>query len=431
MSLRHHDARTRATLERFRDHVNPSLAKLARFSFCDHVEWRGEGATVYDVDGRAYLDCVGSFGALSAGHAHPRIVAAVQEQAARLGLSTKLLLNEPMAYLAAELAEIAPGELQYCFFVNSGTEAVEAALKFARLKSGRHRVVSAVGGFHGKTLGALSASGRKLYRDPFLPLLDGFVQVPFGDLDALRAALRDDVGAVLLEPIQGEGGVIVPPPGYLRAVRALTRERGVLLIVDEVQTGLGRTGRTFAVEEEDVAPDLLVLAKALGGGVMPIGAVLGTPEVWEPLVRNPTLHSTTFGGNPLACAAARTFLAVLRDERLAERAARHGAVLMAGLERIAEEHPEVIAEVRGRGLLIGVELSDVQFTAELVAELNRRSILTFYTVNNERVLRIEPPLVVGEDQIRFLLDGFAAAVERVAPVALAVRDAALAAKEAR
>jgi putrescine aminotransferase len=266
------------------------------------------------------------------------------------------------------------------------------------------------GAFHGKTLGALSATGRDHYKAPFEPLVPGFTHVPFGDAASLDAAIGSTTAAVMLEPIQGEAGVIVPPPGYLREVREICDRRGVLLIADEIQTGLGRTGRMFCVEHEAVVPDIMTLAKALGGGVMPIGAFIARPQLWEKMRRDPYLHSSTFGGNPLACRAALATLDVLVDEGLPARAEPLGARFLGHLREIQGQHPRVVSGVRGRGLMLGIEFAHPDLALMTSAEAGRRGVITFYTLNNPNVIRIEPPLVITPELIDRAARGIAEAV---------------------
>jgi putrescine aminotransferase len=383
----------------YQQHVNPGFYSLLSFMGLDSAEVEAEGWTVRAADGREYIDCVGGYGSYNFGHRHPQIVAAVQEQLNRMPMSSKLLLNPVLAGLCADLAAIAPGELQYSFISNSGTEAVEAALKIARLRSGKHGFISAHNAYHGKTLGSLSSTHRDSFQQPFRPLLAGFAEVPFGDLAAVEAAIDDDTAGLLVEPVQGEGGINVAPPGYLTGLREITRRRGVLLIVDEVQTGLGRTGRNFACERERIEPDILVLAKSLGGGVMPIGATMGTPWVWEPLIQSPLIHTSTFGGNELACAAGRAALALLQQERLAEKAEADGAYFLEGLRTLAGQYPEVIREVRGQGLMIGISTQSQDISQLLIASIIQQQVLFAFALNKPDVLRVEPPLVIPRDVI--------------------------------
>lgn len=401
------------TIEKYRRYVNPGLATLMDFVGFHAVEASGEGAIVRDTLGEEYLDFLGGYGVFALGHAHPKVVRAVQEQAAKMSLSTRVLFNRPMADLAEKLAEITPGELQYTFFCNSGTEAVEGALKLARLATGKTQIIGTEGGFHGKTYGGLSASGREVYRKPFAPLLPEFVHVPYGNVEAVAAAITDATAAVIVEPIQGENGVIVPPDDYLPGLRKLCTERGVLLILDEVQTGMGRTGKLFGCQHWDVVPDIMTLAKALGGGVMPIGAFTATPKIWEVFTPNPLLHSSTFGGNELACAAGLAAIEAIQEEGLPERAAELGEELIAGLRCVAEKYPGTITSVRGKGLLIGVEFTERDIAALVIAGFAQQHILAAYTLNNPCVIRFEPPLLVTREQVARVLEAFDTAVSGV------------------
>ena len=398
------------TVEKYRRYVNPGLATLMEFVGFRAVEWQGEGVTVRDSAGAEYLDFLGGYGVFALGHAHPRVVDAVRAQLARLPLSSRVLFNRPMADLAERLAAITPGALQYTFFCNSGTEAVEGALKLARLATGRTQVIGTEGGFHGKTFGALSASGREVFRAPFTPLVPDFLHVPYGDVDAMTAAISTRTAAVIVEPVQGENGVIVPPDAYLPALRRLCDAHGALLIFDEVQTGLGRTGTLFGCQHWDVAPDIMTLAKALGGGVMPIGAFIGTPAVWKAFEPNPLLHSSTFGGNELACVAGLAAIEAILAEDLPAHAAAMGAQLIAGLRAVSARYPGTITDVRGLGLLIGVEFTDRDIAALVIAGLAQQHILAAYTLNNPCVIRFEPPLIVTEAHIARLLAALDSAI---------------------
>jgi len=317
-----------------------------------------------------------------------------------------------MADLAELLAKITPGDLQYSFFVNSGTEAVEGALKLARIHTGKTKVVSTVNAFHGKTFGSLSATGRDMFRDPFFPLLDGFIHVPFGDVAAMEHAIDEDTAAVIIEPIQGEGGIIVPLDDYLPIVRDLCNRKNVLLICDEVQTGLGRTGKMFAVDHYGVVPDILTTAKALGGGVMPLGAYVARPHLYEKYITSPFLHTSTFGGNPLACAAGIATIQVLQEEGLIQKAAVTGEKMLGALRKMAEAFPDVVKEVRGKGLMIGVELTKEGIGGFLMSELIAEGILVAYTLNNPKVMRIEPPLAINEELVNKVVAAFTRAVEK-------------------
>lgn len=397
----------------FERYMNPGLARAFRFMGLEAVEKTAQGALVEDETGQRYIDCAGGYGVFFQGYQHPRIVQAAMRQLNELSLSSRVLLNRPMVDLAERLQQLTPGDLQYSFFCNSGTEAVEAALKFARAATGRSRIISTAGSFHGKTLGSLSVSGRETYQVPFRPLLPDIVHVPYGDAHAVERVMDERVAAVIVEPIQGEGGVIVPADDYLPALRALCDRFGALLIADEVQTGIGRTGKLFAMEHTGVVPDLLCLAKALGGGVMPIGAVVARPGVWRFFEESPLIHTSTFGGNPLACATALEALNVTVEEELVERAAKMGAHILESLDDLRLKYPRVISEVRGRGLMIGLEVPAPGVGGALMSELFQRHVLAVYTLNNERVIRMMPPAVITKDEVSVALQAWQESVDVV------------------
>jgi acetylornithine/LysW-gamma-L-lysine aminotransferase len=361
---------------------------------------RGQGAWVWDADGRAYIDCMGGHGVASLGHCHPAVTAAIQAQAATLVTCFETLYNDQRAGLLAELTARTPGDLNRVFLCNSGAEAVEGAIKVARLFTGRAGIVATMRGFHGRTLGALSATWDEKYRKPFMPLVPGFSHVPYNDLEAMAAAVTEETAGVLVEVVQGEGGVRPADDDYLRGLRRLCDERGSLLIVDEIQTGLGRTGRWFACEYSGLVPDVMCVGKTIGGGV-PMGAV-----VWrETLGTLPEgVHGSTFGGNPLACAAGRAVLRVLADEDLPARAARLGEQTMAGLRAIQSP---LVREVRGRGLLVGVELR--QRVTPLLKALMERGVLALPA--GPTVLRLLPPLVIEEADLKTVVEAIGDALK--------------------
>lgn len=415
------DRRHAEAVRKYAEYVNPSLAKLMNFAGFG-VEDHAEGCYMYDQDGKRYLDCLGGYGVFSLGHRHPRVIEAVRDQLERQPLSGKTFFNERTADLAEALARIAPGDLQFTFFSNSGAEAVEAALKFAKGATGRSRIISTLDSYHGKTLGALATTGREKYRAKFEPLMPGVAFVPFGDTDAAVQAINSETAAFIVEPIQGEGGIHVPPPGYLAALREACDRTGALLIFDEVQTGLARTGQMFGCDHDGVAPDIMTLAKALGGGVMPIGATMGTPNVWDAIYgQNPLLHTSTFGGNPLACAAGLAAIQVIEDEGLVERSAAMGARLKAGLESLKSKL-DLLADVRGRGLMLGVEFAMDEVGELCIAQMVKRGLVAAYTLNNPRVIRFEPPLIINEEQVDWAVETFADAVTETQELLAALVD---------
>ena len=348
---------------------------------------KGRGAEVWDDRGRRYIDCVAGIGVASVGHANPAVAEAVAEQARTLVTCPGIFYNDTRARLLEKLAAVAPGGLSRGFLCNSGAEAVEAAIKFARLTTGRTGIVSAMRGFHGRTLGALSATHKEAYREVFRPLVPDFSFVPFNNPDKLRGAVGEDTAAVLIEPVQGEGGIRPATAEFLEAAREVCDETGALLVFDEIQTGFCRTGRMFACEHYGVVPDMLCLAKAIAGGV-PLGAVLADERVQVP----PGKHGTTYGGNPLACAAALAAIGFMEEERLAGRAAAQGARFREGFEAAM---PRRVRAVRQVGLMIGVELRER--CRPYIEVLGDEGLLTLPA--GTTVIRVLPPLVITEQQI--------------------------------
>lgn len=369
------------------------------------VEWSGRGATFTDALGRTYIDALGGYGLLSLGWSHRKVIDAVKAQLERAPMPTQEMLDWPRGMLANLLAQITPGDLNYAFFVSSGTEAVEGAMKFAKASTGKSGFIAAVRGFHGKTAGSLSLMGKAKFRKPVLPLLPNVYHVPYGDASAVEQQLRiardvgNDIAAVVMEPVQGEAGAIVPPDDYWPRLRQLCDEFDVLLIADEVQTGLGRTGALWGVNHWNVTPDIITSAKALGGGVMPIGAFIAGRKVWEPFIEDPFLHTTTTGGNPLACAAAIATINVVLEEDLPRQAAEKGAYLMERLQPLAQRYDSIYEKITGKGLLIGQHFHDSEVGYKVAAGLFRRRVLIAGTLTNAQTVRIEPPLVIEYDEL--------------------------------
>lgn len=369
----------------------------------DVVIEKAQGVWVYDVEGKKYLDCLSAYSALNQGHVHPKILEAMVAQANKVTLTSRAFRNDQLPLLYQELVEMTGYGMS--LLMNSGAEAVETAVKLARKwayqvkKTPRHQaeIITAAGNFHGRTVSIVSFSTEPSYREDFGPFTPGFITVPYGDADALDSAVTPNTAAVLLEPIQGEGGVIIPPPGYLRKVSEICRRREILLMMDEIQTGLGRTGRMFAAQYEAVRPDIVIVGKALSGGFYPVSAVLADAPLLG--LFTPGEHGSTFGGNPLAAAIARAALRVIRDENLAERSRTLGEYFMEQLCEIPSPH---VKEVRGRGLLIGVELKPQAGGARRFCEaLQERGILAKET--HEHVIRFAPPLVIDRETIDWAL----------------------------
>jgi len=450
------------TLRSFSEHINPVLREFFRFNHIERVFTEGSGCWLTEHDGRRYLDFVAGYGCLNTGHNHPKINQALQAHLDERRPTFVQYVSVPTqaSALATRLSRLSPGQLERVFFSNSGTEAVEAALKLAMAAMDKPRVLYCDNGYHGKTLGALSVTGRAKHRAPFEPLLPRCAPIPFGDVDALENTLKQgDVGAFIVEPIQGEGGVILPPEGYLTRVRQLCDEYGCILILDEIQTGLGRTGKLFACEWENVVPDILVLAKSLSGGVVPIGATLSKAALWDRAygsIDSCVLHTSTFGGGNFAAAAGLATLDVIESEDLAGNALTVGTELKLALTEVASRFP-FIREVRGRGLMIAIEFDNsfdgavnafVQefssrlpgnsaatyrmlsnkakrhmeaaareiernfeelFVLRIVTKLSmEHGILTFVTANSNKVLRIQPPLVLSSGEALQFVEAFTA-----------------------
>ncbi|MGJ7911521.1 putrescine aminotransferase [Neobacillus sp. LXY-1] len=400
---------TKETVDGFRENVNPgflayrkTVTEGGQFAA---VEWSDNGACFKDVNGKEYIDCLGGFGIYNVGHRNPKVVKAVTDQLKRQALHSQDLLDPLRAMLAKILGDITPGDLKYAFFTNSGTESVEAALKLAKMYGERTTFISTTRAFHGKSLGSLSGTAKGMFRKPFLPLIPGFRHVPFGDIDMMSktfevcASVGEDVAAVIIEPIQGEGGIILPPDGYLKQVRELCDQYGALLIFDEVQTGMGRTGKMFAAELYDVVPDIICLAKAFGGGVMPAGAIVAREEVFKSWFENPFMHTTTFGGNPLACAAAIATIGVLIEENLPERAAVVGEYFLNELKKASEGHEDLVQEIRGQGLMIGIEFHKDEIGYDVSKGMFDHGVLVAGTLINSKTIRIEPALTISYEEV--------------------------------
>jgi acetylornithine/succinyldiaminopimelate/putrescine aminotransferase len=396
--------------------VSDDLAGLFRRHVCQTspepmgiVVVRAAGATVWDADGRAWLDLLAGMGVANVGHNHPAVLAAVRAQLER-HLHVMVygeLVQEAQVRLAARLAGLLPAPLSVVYFTSSGTEAIEGALKTARKHTGRPKLVAFEGAFHGDTLGALSLGGNPLYRTPFEPLLPGVVHLPFDD-EAALAAIDRDTAAVVVEPVQAEGGVRIPRPTFLQALRRRCTETGALLVFDEVVTGFGRTGRLFAFEHAGVVPDLLVLAKALGGG-LPLGAFVGSPEVLATLAHDPPLaHVTTFGGHPLSCAAGLAALEVLVREALPARAAALGTQLQDRLGTFLGRGG--LVAVRGIGLLLGLEFADAASCARFTRRARDSGLLLGWTLHRDTVVRLAPPLVLTDAEAERALAAIATAL---------------------
>jgi putrescine aminotransferase len=374
------------------------------------LEWSGQGSTLRDLLDREYIDCLGGYGIFSAGVNHPKIVNAVMNQMQRMALNSQELLEPWRAALGKVLAAVTPGDLQNSFFINNGTDAIEGAIKLTRLYTRRSTFISTLGGFHGKSMGSLSLMGKASFREPFQSGLQDVRFVPYGDADALEAEFRrcDAVGVsiagVVLEPVQGEAGGVVPPADYFPQARELCTRYGALLIADEIQTGMGRTGKLWGVDHWNVVPDIMCLGKSIGGGVMPLSAFISTPEIWEVMIPNPIIHSTTFGGNPLACAAGLAAIEVTLEEDLPGQAAMKGDFLLRELGCLQQQYPQVLKEAHGKGLLIGMEFPQQEIGWKVASGLFKRGVLVAGTYSKAQVIRIEPALGISMDLLKEMLN---------------------------
>ena len=374
------------------------------------IEWSGEGSLLRDLLGREYIDCLGGYGIFSAGVNHPKVVRAVTDQIQRMALNSQELLEPWRAALGKVLAAITPGELQNSFFINNGTDAIEGAIKLTRLYTRRSTFISTLGGFHGKSLGSLSLMGKASFREPFQSGLQDVRFVPYGDGDALEAEFRRcssvgvQIAGLVLEPVQGEAGGIVPPADYFPRARELCTRYGALLIADEIQTGMGRTGKLWGVDHWDVVPDIMCVGKSIGGGVMPLSAFISTAAIWEVMIPNPIIHSTTFGGNPLACAAGLAAIEVTLEEDLPGQAATKGDFLLRELGCLQQKYPAVLQEAHGKGLLIGMEFPTQEIGWKVASGLFKRGVLVAGTYANARVIRVEPALGIPIELLKEMLN---------------------------
>jgi putrescine aminotransferase len=374
---------------------------------------RAEGARIYDRDGRMFIDCVAGYGNLNLGHNHPRIVNAVVEELLSLRPYNLPFLSQAQSRLAERLAEVTPGDLECSLFVNSGSEAVDSGLKLARLATGRPHVVAARGAWHGFTFGAMSVSEPAMCRS-FMPLLGDVTQVPYGDAEAARNAINDQTGALIIEPIQAESGAIVPPVGYLPALMEICAEKKVVLIFDEVKTGIGKTGRVFACEHDGAVPDVILAGKALGGGVVPIGTVTARRNLWGKVGLSFPMSSSSGGGNAPACAAAVAALDTLSDEGLCAQAEHKGARILAAMEDLVREFPGVVSGSSGRGLLIALHTPNLKMASDLVRGCLARGVLVMAAFCDRTRVLIEPPLCIEETLVDSLIESLRGAVSELA-----------------
>jgi putrescine aminotransferase len=374
----------------------------------------GKGCILKTAEGKEYLDLIGGIAVVATGHSHPKVVEAICEQARHIihGNAFGNFIYPIQAELARLIAERAPGNLESTFFCNSGAEAVEGAIKLAVKATGRRKLIYFSRAFHGRTYMTLSLSAKRLYKDPFEPLYPWAIEVPFNDIQTTQAMMSDDVAAIIVEPIQGEGGIRACKDEFLPALSELAHDFGALLIVDEIQTGFGRTGAWFAAEHYGVVPDIMTMAKGIASG-MPLGGFIAAKDLMCELSDPPLVHCTTFGGNPVCCAAAVATVKVIEEENLLQNARDRGAEFMAGMNALREKYPHLVKDVRGRGLLTALEMQQEQDTPAFVGKVNDLGAVVCWTVNSGTTVRVSPPLVITHEQVGRALDIFDQALKSI------------------
>jgi putrescine aminotransferase len=394
-------------------HVSAAYVQFLRRAGLDIDVVRAEGVAVFDRSGRRYIDCVAGYGNLNVGHNHPRVIQAVVEELRSPRPFNLPFLSDAQARLSEMLANVTPGDLECSFIVNSGSEAVDTALKLARLSTGKPEIVCTRGAWHGFTFGALSVSEKSMVRS-FEPLLPGFVAVPYGDAAAIEAAINDRTAAVIVEPLQAESGAVVPPQGYLTALAEICKRLEVILIFDEVKSGIAKTGRMWACDHEAVVPDVLLAGKALGGGAMPIGTVTARRRFWGRFGLSFPMSSSSGAGNAAACAAAIATLEVVREEALADRAARAGERIGRGLHQLSQDHPSLLRGSSGRGLLLALHTDSAKTASEVVSGCARRGAIVMAAFCDRTRILVEPPLAVSDEDADFVVNAIHDSVHEIA-----------------
>jgi putrescine aminotransferase len=412
---------TKDTINYFDNYVSPGWLKYRKSVSTNAavVEWSDKGSYCTGLYGEEFIDCLGGFGIYTCGHRNDEILDVVKAQLDHQALHSQELLDPLRGYLAKAVADITPGDLEYCFFTNGGAEAVEMALKLARIATGGRWYISTVGAFHGKSMGAVSIGGKSTYRVPYTPMVQQVQHVEYGNAADMRKAIKnlyavgEKVAAVILEPIQGEAGIIIPPEGYLKEVREICDEYEVALIFDEIQTGMGRTGTMWRCEAEGVVPDIMTFGKAFGGGIMPITGIICRPKMWtQDLIDNPwLLGSPTFGGNPVCCSAALATIKYMLENDVPGQCKEKGEYLKAGLEKLKEKYPTVIDDVRGTGLMLAVEFCEGEVGYDIAKGLFKRGVMTAGTLVNAKCIRFEPAAVISKDDMDKVIERMDAALE--------------------
>jgi len=388
----------------FTEYISPMKVRTMKSAGLDIIEDRRDGASVWDMTGKKYIDCQTGSGIMNVGRHNREIAEVLKTALDTYDIGVFLLCSKQKADLAKKLAEISPGNLKCSIFGTGGGEANDAAIKLARGYTMKKEIIYAEKAYHGHTGFALSAIGRDAYKEPFEPLIPGFKMVPYGDAQAIHDAITDDTAAVILEPIQGEGGINIPPYGYLKEVRKICSEHETLLILDEIQTGFARTGKMFASEHWGVVPDIMTVAKSLGGGIYPISATIFTEELMDFFIPHPFIHLSTFGGSDLGCIVGLATIDYIEKNHLAEHAAQMGDRFRAGFDSLLKDYPDLLLEVRQKGLMMGLQYTNSSLGPRLTKKLADRGVIAVYTGNDPTICRFMPPLVITPDEVDFVLN---------------------------
>jgi putrescine aminotransferase len=403
----------RETETNYREYLNPFVLRMFKNAGLDIIEGRREGACVWDISGEKYIDCVTGAGIFNIGRHNREITDALKKALDRYDMGGWISIIRERGLLARKLAEITPGNLKYSLFCCGGGEAVEVAVKLARGHTGKTDIICMENGYHGVTGFALPATGREVYKKPFAPLAPGYRHVTFNNINSVKSAVTKDTAAVLLEPVQGEGGIRPADDSYLAELRKLCTENEILLIFDEVQTGFGRTGKMFCAEHSGVTPDILVLAKSLSGGLYPISCAVFTQEISDFLIAHPFIIINSFGGTSLACLTALATIEYIEKNNLPERAELMGKRFMEGLMELKNTYSELVMDVRGKGLMLGIEFPEESIGPRIASLLKKNGVISIYTFNNPRIIRIMPSLVINEFEVDFVVEAFGKSLKEI------------------
>jgi acetylornithine/succinyldiaminopimelate/putrescine aminotransferase len=400
-------------LSDFSKFIGPMKVRTMKAAGLDIIEHKREGVNVWDITGEKYIDCQTGSGIMNVGRRNPDIVEALKKALDTYDIGVFLLCSKPKADLAKKLAEITPGDLKCTIFGVGGGEANDAAIKIARGFTMKKEIIYTQKAYHGHTGFSLSAIGRDAYKEPFEPLMPGFMMVPFGDIEAIKKAITADTAAIILEPIQGEGGINIPPDDYLPQVRKLCDDHEILLILDEIQTGFARTGKMFASEHWGVVPDIMTVAKSLGGGIYPISATIFKEEIQDFFIPHPFIHLSTFGGSDLGCIVGMAVIDYIQKHDLAGHAEKMGIRFRTGLDALLKDYPSLLLEVRQSGLMIGLQYTNESIGPRMTKKLADRGVIAIYTGNDPSICRLMPPLVITPAEVDFVIDALAESMKEL------------------